>query len=1222
MWRYDAGRTAYSPEEIPAEVHLLWVREYTPRTPVWEDPLNRDLMPFDRVFEPIVVGDRLIMGFNDADKVVALDTDTGHEKWIFRTEGPVRLAPAAGRDRVYFGCDDGYLYCLKASDGALVWRFRGGPSDQKVLGNGRLISMWPVRGGPVLADGIVYFAAGIWPFMGIFIYALDADTGSVIWRNDRMGSQYMVQPHGAPAFGGVAPQGAFVVSGDRLLVPGGRSVPACFDRTTGNFLYYRHAEFNKTGGAFVCAIDEVFFNHHREGITFLYDVAKGELKVRPTGRFPVLTHAVYYVSGDKVMAFDAARIRDNPKAWAESKLWEIDADASGDLIGAGGHLYAAGNRRITAIELPQNAAPPRVVWTKTVNGDVQRLLAADGNLFAVTLDGDILAFGGKKGKPVQLTPTPGAVEPPAGVAQRAAAIIQQTGVRDGYALLYGVGNGNLLEALVAQSDLHIIAVEPDTAKAAAAKKRMDLAGVYGGRSAVHHGDPLSFKFPPYCASLTIVDDAGATAGPVGLPFLQHVYYSMRPYGGKAWIGGLAQTDRDRLCRAAEEASLSGLEVREIGDALILSREGPLPGSASWTHHLGDISQSGKSNDDLVKLPLGLLWFGGNTHDDVLPRHGHGPSPQVIGGRLFIQGLNCMSARDVYTGRVLWKKMMHDLGTYGVYFDGTYRDTPTDTAYNQVHIPGSNVRGTNFVAVEDGVYVIQGGTCHRLDPATGETMHVFSLPPKDPTARRPVPSPWGYIGIYEDVLIAGCGLVAFSDLIGQKKDEYTPSEDFDKAASQKLIVMDRTTGDVQWEQDSRHGFLHNGIAVGNGMLFCLDKLPPHIESRLERRGRKAPTDYRLMALDMRTGQPRWETTKGIFGSFLCYSQEHDILLQATRPSRDSGAGETGERMVAYKGQSGDVLWNRSLSYPTFPLLHHDRFITEAGVFDLMTGEPCMRSHPLTGEQLPWTWKREYGCNYPIAAEHLLTFRSGAAGFYDLDNDGGTGNFGGFRSGCSANLIAADGVLNAPDYTRTCSCSYQNQASLALVHLPDVEIWTYNNFEAGSGRIRRVGINLGAPGDRRAPGGTLWLDFPSVGGPSPDISVRTRPEKPEWFYQHSAWLRGDGLKWVAASGVKGITSIALTLAPGVRKSSPYTVRLHFAELDGVGVGERVFDLALQGQPVLQRFDIVAEAGEILRPVVKEFRGIRVQETLAIDLKKSDPNKTAEPVLCGIEVAAEGE
>ena len=97
---------------------------------------------------------------------------------------------------------------------------------------------------------------------------------------------------------------------------------------------------------------------------------------------------------------------------------------------------------------------------------------------------------------------------------------------------------------------------------------------------------------------------------------------------------------------------------------------------------------------------------------------------------------------------------------------------------------------------------------------------------------------------------------------------------------------------------------------------------------------------------------------------------------------------------------------------------------------------------------------------------------------------------------ANLIVADGVLNAPDYTRTCTCSYQNQTSLAMIHDPSAEMWTFNDLPWDGKPVRRVGINFGAPGDRRADDGTLWLDWPSVGGPS-GKAVETSP-KP-----HGSW-----------------------------------------------------------------------------------------------------------------------
>src|SRR5213080_2766844 len=196
------------------------------------------------------------------------------------------------------------------------------------------------------------------------------------------------------------------------------------------------------------------------------------------------------------------------------------------------------------------------------------------------------------------------------------------------------------------------------------------------------------------------------------------------------------------------------------------------------------------------------------------------------------------------------------------------------------------------------------------------------------------------------------------------------------------------------------------------------------------------------------------------------------------------------MRAYQARKGTVLWHRR-DYSGPAMIHGDDILKERGACDLLTGAVRMRTDPLTGQPVEWTWSRNYGCNTPVASEHLLTFRSGAAGYCDLANDSGTGNFGGFRSSCTNNLIVAGGVLVAPDYTRTCTCSYQNQTSLALVPMPESEMWTFQGSRSVTGPVRHVGINLGAPGDRKAADGTLWLEYPSVGGPSPSVGVRHTP-----------------------------------------------------------------------------------------------------------------------------------
>ena len=885
MWRYDAGHTATSPDDLPEQLHLEWTRQYSQRTPVWDDPLNQDLMPYDKVLEPVVAGRTMFLGFNDSDKVVAIDVDNGEELWTFHADGPVRFSPVAALGNVYFASDDGHLYCLDARQGNLKWKFRGGPSARKVIGNKRIISAWPARGGPVFADDTVYFAASIWPFMGTFIYAMDAQSGEPRWTNDATSAEFIKQPHSAPSFAGVAPQGQLAVSADKLLVPGGRSTPAVLDRRTGDVVYFSFTSKGE-GGSSVVVDESHFFVHTRVRGTVAYklsDGSKGKIRVND----PVLDDGFIFTAnapgeedGKKlpavIQAFDD-----------QNKLrWQVVADGSGDLIKAGNRLYAAGPDAVLAVDLPRAPDRAKVAWSIPVEGQVLRLVAAADKLFAITLDGRIMAFGAKQNEPKTLADAVVPVEPSAETSQRAARLLDLVDKPQGYALWFGVDDGQLLEAVVAASELHIVGVDPDAEKIDRLRRRLDKAGLYGNRIALHQGDPATFKAPPYVASLIVVGESAAVAFN-DEALLRRVYESVRPYGGKLWIPA-GSSKVASLLKRLQQADLTKAKLTAVAHGILAVREGALPGSADWTHAYGDVANTVKSDDGLVKLPLGVLWFGGNSNMDVLPRHGHGPSQQVVGGRLFIEGVNSLSARDVYTGRVLWKRQFENLGTFQVYYDESYANTPLKTDYNQVHIPGANARGTNYVATDDGVYLVLGCSCHLLDAQTGQTIRRFDLPANE---GGEAPS-WGFIGVYENLLLAGVGFGDYSKRLGYV---FTPAKRKglawgpDRSGSLALAAFDRDSGDVLWKVDANHAFLHNGIVAGGGRIYCLDKLPKRVEEQDKRRGDTDRRTYRLLALDAKSGQPVWSTSENVFGTWLSYSEERDILLQA------GSAGPTAARM---------------------------------------------------------------------------------------------------------------------------------------------------------------------------------------------------------------------------------------------------------------------------------------------------------------------------------------
>ncbi|MCI0360564.1 MAG: malectin, partial [Planctomycetaceae bacterium] len=147
------------------------------------------------------------------------------------------------------------------------------------------------------------------------------------------------------------------------------------------------------------------------------------------------------------------------------------------------------------------------------------------------------------------------------------------------------------------------------------------------------------------------------------------------------------------------------------------------------------------------------------------------------------------------------------------------------------------------------------------------------------------------------------------------------------------------------------------------------------------------------------------------------------------------------------------------------------------------------------------------------------------------------------------------------------------------------------------------------------------YPSVGGASPTVYVRTQPSEPEWFRRHSSQVSGQGLSWVAASGAKGLTSLSIKLADKTDAPRKYTVRLHFMEPDDVQPGERVFSVKVQGQPAVSALDVVREAGGRNRSLVKEIAGVEVSDWLEIELAADAQAKVPASVLSGVEIVAEG-
>jgi outer membrane protein assembly factor BamB len=492
------GSWPAQPAQTPGRLHLQWERQLPPLKPAWPD---QPRFTSDAAYRPVAAGDVVLIASSRTDSLVALEAATGERRWQFTANGPVRFAPAVWRNRAYVASDDGYLYCLDVATGREVWKFRGGPGDRRILGNERLISTWPARGGPAVAvDGTgatVYFAAGIWPFMGIFLHALDARTGAVRWTNSGDGSTFIKQPHNADAFAGLAPQGSIVVVGDWLLVPGGRSVPACYDRHTGSRLHYRLAETSKLGGG-----PDVYL----AGDVYIcgggaFSLATGEYLGPVAEPVAAAGELLYSASATACRAFDLsarppkppppkkadkkARRKPITEAWMGKPAASVAVSRTTALVRAGNRLFAGGEGVVFALELPLAKERSTIAWRAAIDGTVANLTFADETLYVSTRQGRLYAFGPPPvahapGSPrvheLETTPLPPARTAGADLARR---ILSATDVRDGYCVVWGAGDGHLISELLRESELRLIVIEPDVRLAKPLRDRLHQAGLEG-----------------------------------------------------------------------------------------------------------------------------------------------------------------------------------------------------------------------------------------------------------------------------------------------------------------------------------------------------------------------------------------------------------------------------------------------------------------------------------------------------------------------------------------------------------------------------------------------------------------------------------------------------------------------------------------------------------------------------------------------------------------------
>ena len=1044
MYRADAARTGHTSEPLPDNLELRWIyRNRTAPAPAWPDSSR---ITFDFAYQPIIIGNTVVFGSSADDRVAAIDAESGKLRWTFFTGGPVRFAPAGWRDRIFVVSDDGHLYAIKVNDGTLLWKHRGGLNERMCLGNERMISRWPARGGPVVMDDIVYYAAGIWPSDGVFLHALDARTGKVLWTNDSSGGLYMPQPHGgANAHSGVTPQGYLVATDDRLFVPTGRAVPAAFRRSDGHLEYYCLQQNGSIGGARALVADRFVIN---AGCFLARDT--GDLAARAgRGVFSVLPDGILRTTGETLLAYRWADLEKTDRKGnlvryrGLEKYREIvledesterqRAEKIIEKLPALGSLYRA---QVRFREVDENV-PKQTGLERTLSQarpDVEALGCEVGPFLATAYERqyEVIGAGGEA-----VCGGPDVVR----VVNLIDSRLRWSYEVEGNALGLAAGNG-LLVVSTSKGNIYCFGAlkhsVPSVHKESSPVTRtsdIDFAEAAENilsKSGITAGICIDLGCGTGELALELVRQSqlyviGIDSNPANVNRARRMLDNAGIYGSRVTIhvGDPRKTPYPRnfanlilssQSLAGEYGVLDKAEIerlqRPYGGVVCLGtpgrlrvrRRGPLEGAGSWTHQNCDPANTICSLDKIVRGPLEMAWYRDGVIE-IADRHAQGPAPLFNRGHLVVEGVDGICAVDAYNGCTLWKYPVQGILAD---WDGVHHDV------------GVGDIGSNFCLSDDAVFVRTDERCLKIELGTGRKIHEFTTP-VDSSARN---HNWGYVA-YSDGVLFGSVL----------NDEHTVSPRYEgislRNESVLLFALDAETGQLKWQYKPQYSIRNNTIAIAGCRVYLIDR-PIALADRItdpkpnrKHRPTLKPNEHpggTLIAMDARTGSVLWKNDHDVFGTQVAVSDKHGVLLmyyQAVKHNFFKLPSEIGGRMAAFNVKTGTRLWDNKVEHKSRPLINEDIIYAEGGAWKLKTGEP-----------VSWNFKRSYGCGQIAGSTHMLVFRSATLGYLDLTRNAGTENFGGIRPSCWFNAIVVGGMVLMPDGSSKCACSYQMRSWVAL------------------------------------------------------------------------------------------------------------------------------------------------------------------------------------------------
>ncbi|MCL4203641.1 MAG: PQQ-binding-like beta-propeller repeat protein [Pirellulaceae bacterium] len=1007
------GRTD---ETVVPPLQHVWTHRpaQTPR-PAWADgPAPTDYWnfahpllnasDFDHAFHTAVVDGRLFYGSSADDALRCLDADSGEELWSFVTGGPVRIAPTVHGDRVLVASDDGCVYGLESASGRLVWTYRAARSPQRLPGNQRLISRWPVRCGIALGDDTAYVAAGVFPSEGADLCAVRVGDGSEVWRAEI----------------NVCPQGHLAAVDDFLVVPTGRTAPAVFDRRDGKLRF----QMDGTGSTCAAALpDMIVYGPDERGQIHIADPSSGKRIFSVGGRRMTAAGDFLYLLGKSDLAAlrrgefldlvrqlaATARGDESKRKELQSRLegcrvWRTPLEAPHALAMAGQMLLAGGDGVLEAVD----AATGERRWTGRFEGSARGLSIADGRLYVSTSEGLIHCFSpAGSAVPVAAVATQSVVAAPPTTSDelsRAAMVMRgATGDSPGYVLVLGDDDGRLALEIAGATRLHAVALASTEELAQAARRRLLESGWYGRRVGVLAATGGDLPFPSGCFN-AVTSHAFLKDGTLDVTAAE-IRRVLRPCGGTLVLAGPSRAGAELNRWWSGPAMKDSLENTGVGTWVY--RRGPLDGAGSWTHALAEPGNSACSGDQLVSGPLELQWFGPPGAARMPDRHHRNVPPLYHDGRLFIAGSGLVWSVDAYNGTPQWQIEIPGAIRLGAFLDSSH--TLVDERF---------------------LYVAVGDQCLRFDVATGHPAPSLHLPAAEGEARE-----WGHLA-WEGPMLYGSSRPAKSAYTEQNRrvDASLWGLGMKLVWSDALLGIDRSSGQHAWQY--RSGLVANTtLAAGEGRLYFVEAARVPAGGALSFSLKQVLQDgpLSLVALEGRTGSVLYRVPLESIGiEEVLYLNYHDgkLLLSGSR-----AAGRKLEyAFQVFAAETGRPLWRDS----------HPTELDAGGDHGEQNRHPTIvdgtayiwpHAYELETGRRREDWKmdrRGHGCGGVAASQSAILWRGGTPWMQDLCSGGEARRVTTVtRPGCWINMIPAGGLVLIPEASSGCTCPYALQTTMALV-----------------------------------------------------------------------------------------------------------------------------------------------------------------------------------------------